>query len=170
MASKPRTAERLLTQKELAELLGLTSRQIRNLTEEGILKTEPLGAREFYPWPASNHRYIAYKVERSRPAASSKEEHLRARKLAAETEIAELKAAEARRELIPFDLHVARVAQLLDRLRGRLLAVPGYWAPEVVGLKDVKQAVGRLRPLMAELLDSLSRISEDWDGDSQPDD
>lgn len=156
---------RLLTQKELAEFLGLTTRQIRNLEKEGVIPTEALGAKKFYPWPQANLAYIAYREELRAGSHASGLEHARQRKVAAEAELAELSAAQRRGELIPLEYHERRVGHLLDRLRSQLLAVPGYWGPEMVGLKDVREAVGRVRPLAHQLLHDLTTMAESWEED-----
>lgn len=153
---------RLLTQKELASFLDLTTRQIRNLEKDGILSTKPLGARKFYPWPTANHEYIAYRESLKGGAGPSNLEKARQRKMEAEAEIAELRAAETRGELVPIALHLDRVGELLDRLRSQILAIPGYWGPELVGAADVRDAVSRIRPLAHELLEDLSQMAESW--------
>lgn len=150
--------------------LDLTTRQVRNLEKDGILPTKALGARKFYPWPQANHAYIAYRERLKSGPGITGLETARQRKMEAEAELAELKAAETRGELVPVHLHLDRVGRLLDRLRGKILAIPGYWGPELVGIRDVRDAVGRLRPWVHELLDDLSQMADEWEeGDEKAD-
>ncbi len=83
-------------------------------------------------------------------------EKIRLRKLEADTARAELDLRKARGELVQVSTHRSRLQAIVERLRARLTAAPGAWAPQLVGLKTVPEALQRGRQLVNELLDSLS--------------
>lgn len=92
----------------LAELLGVTQRQISNLAREGMPHRG-----ERYPVAECVQWYIRRRSPDGRP---TDERAARARKLHAEAEAAELDLAERRGDLIPRSVHERRCEQFAQRL------------------------------------------------------
>lgn len=160
-------AERLLTQAELADVLPITTRQIRKLVKEG-LPTTSLGRRTMYPLAECVAWYIEY-----REAIAAKRlgdlGNAKARKAVADADMAELKAGELRGSLIPAERYHAELSRILRRLADRVAALESSWAPHIVGLEDIpaaQEALGEraadlLRNLQADLLDESDRQAAD---------
>ena len=82
-----------LAQKQLAQWLGLTARQIHNLVAEGMPAPVRNG-RRVYPWPAALRWYIDYRVraEVKRGTGGDDAAALRRREAAARADRAETDA------------------------------------------------------------------------------
>ena len=83
-------------------------------------------------------------------------EEARARKMAAEAELAELTLARERGRLIPIETHGERLARILERVRARLVALPGSLAPRLVGIETAAEAQGLIAAGVAAVLTELS--------------
>lgn len=150
-----------VNQTELAQILGITSRQVRNLEKKGIPHRSK-GREKLYPVPGAVLWYIQQERERASSSAPLEEmKELKNRKLSAETRLAEFEAAEKEGKLIPLEIHEERFAAQLERLRARILNVPGAWAPALVGCRAIPDAMTRLKGLCSELLQELSDLSEE---------
>lgn len=79
----------------------------------------------------------------------------RARKMAAEARLSELHLREVEGDLVPIEHVRAIEAARRAELRARILSVPGKWAPQVVGLRNVAAAQARLEDVMNDLLQTL---------------
>ena len=101
-----------IPQKELATRLGLTTRQVHNLAEQGVVPKRVRNGKADYPWPESLHKYIAWKIEAARDE-SFDEAKERARKLRADADLRELELAERRGLLIPADKVQERYEEFL---------------------------------------------------------
>lgn len=97
--SRSSAGRRLLTKAEAAELLGFTERRLEQLVAEHPhdLPCVGRGARRRFPWPAlrewRDKQLVQHGVRSVRPQSL---EEARARKLAAEADLAEMEAAERR--------------------------------------------------------------------------
>ena len=80
----------------------------------------------------------------------------RARKVAAEAELAEIELAIQRRQLLTVADWESALTTLLDGVRARLLALPGRLAPLVAGVDSVPAAVAVIEPVVAEVLSDLA--------------
>lgn len=152
-------ADRLLTQQELAEVLPITSRQIRNLVKEGMPQ-ETLGARTLYPLAACVRWYIAHREAIASGQRTNRSE-AQARKTEAQARLAELEVEEAEGRLIPLALHQDRLAAILDRLRAKILAIPGTWPPRLIRARTVAEMMRSLKPLVHELIEALAATADD---------
>lgn len=142
-----------LTQKEMAEVLGLSTRQVANLEVLGM-PTKSKAGKKLYPSTPGMRWYIHYKVQAAQPADF---EEARARKMSAEAELAELDLAQKRGQLIPLEQHGQRLARILERVRARLVAIPGTVAPRLLSLETAVEAQAVVAGAVAEALEELSR-------------
>lgn len=153
-----------LTQKEVADRLGLTTRTVRRLKDlEEFPLIVPEKGHPRYPWPEWRDAYLDYKrrqlEEEVRPDTEGRGPAYR--KKEADAYLAELRAAEEEGSLIPLEVHEELLAIYLDRIRSILLNIPGSWAPELVDLESRAKVNKRLRPLLEELLEDLQAIGDD---------
>jgi hypothetical protein len=152
-----------ISQKELGERLGITTRQIRNLVFEGLPK-DGEGPKATHPWPESRDWYNAYiRAQERKKQPEDDLKDLRKRKFIAEVRKAEIEVEEADGRLIPFDVHELRVGQICDRLRNVLMTVPSKFLSRIqVTRTDLEaQAVGE--QIRDELLRALQGTAEDID-------
>lgn len=165
----PKSTPHEVNQKDLARILGLSTRQIRNLEAQG-LPHRAEGNQKLYPIPESVQWYMQQAVDRAQDKAESQEKaESERRKLAAEAKLAEIKAAEAEGRLIPLEVYEEDLSRTLDAVRAKLLNIPGAWSPAVVGCRDVPTALTRLRPLVHSMLGEVvglaDELPDEWDDD-----
>lgn len=163
-ASKPH-----ISQKELADRLGITTRSVRDLVLKGLPK-EGEGPSAKHPWPEARIWYNAYlerlAEERYRPTDL---DALRARKLEADARLAEIEVAKAEQELVPFEMHERRLGAICDRLRGVLMTIPSKYLSAIqVSRTDLEaQSVGET--IRDDTLRALQGVSESIDDESDAD-
>lgn len=151
----------MVSQRELAELLGLTTRQIRNLEGRG-LPVSVTGNRKRYPIPDAIRWYVASKGREAAEAAEvTPYDEALARKTLADARIAERKLAELDAALIPAALHRQVLSRVSEGVAARIRNLPGEWAPRFVGIPNPRQAVPLLQTLATSLLEALAGNAED---------
>lgn len=148
---------REVNQTEFAALVGLSTRQVRNLEAEGLPHRAD-GNAKLYPLPDALDWYYARKYE---PEAPSERKEADLRKLNAEAKLKEIEVAKAAGELVPLDQYTSELGLVLDKVRAKLQNVPGTWAPALVGCKTIPEALTRLRPLVNEILVELSGMGDE---------
>jgi hypothetical protein len=159
-ATKPTGA----TQKEVADALGLTTRQVRNLTDDGTLPRSVKHGKPVYDLGACVQAYIKYKAELDQAKSGGAKEAmatLNARKLAIDVERAELELGKEREQLVTIDFMERQVSGLLQSLRSKCLNFPGKYARELAEATDPADVIGILEDGIAELLTALSETGED---------
>ena len=159
-----------ITQAELGRRLGLTGRHVYRLAEEpNFPMDKSRKGRDRVPWPEANHWYIEHRLRSAESRRRPKTiDQSRASKLEAEARIAQMEAAKFEGTLILLEHHEEVVGELLATLRAGLAAVPGSWAPRLVGCKTIQEVAARLQPLIAETITGLAAEVEDLDeGDTE---
>ena len=116
----------------IARLLDLTTRRVQQLSNEGVIPKAERGRYELIP---AVRGYIAYLKERSLNPGVISFDEVRARKIAAEAEMAEIELREKKGQLIPASEVVDSWAEIVGACRSKLLAVPAKIAP-VVAVED----------------------------------
>lgn len=143
----------VVSQTELASLLSLSTRQIRNLEKEGMPKGSD-GQRSVYEPAACVRWYVQY---RERLAAPKDQEDAEKRRAIAEAQLAELKLAKEQGKVVEVETVGQEVDGMLEQLRNQLLTLPQRWAPQTVGLKTLPEATQVLEAAVLESLAALSR-------------
>jgi phage terminase Nu1 subunit (DNA packaging protein) len=141
----------------VAKLLLLTERRVQQLTREGVLPKADRGRYELAPVIQA---YVKYLRDRALPGEaeglSEDFQKARARRTAAEASMAEMRAAQARGELIPAaDVHEVLTA-IFGRVRSKLLALPSKLAPRLLGVTSVNDAQEQLKAGVYEALSELA--------------
>lgn len=150
----------------IAKLLDLSNRRVQQLSKEGIIPKTERGRYELVP---AVRGYIRYLKERSiNPGVVSFDE-VRARKTAAEAEMAELELLQRKGDLIPMQQVIDTWLELIASCRSKMLSMPAKLAP-VVAVEDnpavCKQIV---EEQMMEALDEIARWIDDYADDAGSD-
>ena len=160
----------IVNQKELAQCLGISSRRVRQLKDEGLFRLSK--AERGYILEQSIQEYIEYKVnaETGRRASISKEE-VQAEHEEVKMKISLLKLRKLRRELHEAEDVEAFLSSMLLRFRNRLLAVPSKLAMEVAGETDLNVIMQVTKREMLAVLEELAEYDPDEiDGQKGEDD
>ncbi len=156
-----------LSQKAFGALFGLTSRHVYNLVQDGLPR-EVEGNRVYIPVPAGPRWYVEWKANKLAPTVSDEKKSLTALKLEVEIRIAQLELAKAEGKAVDLDYLEQQIEAIAQRVRARLLAVPGKYAPAMVGLRNIAEAQARLEAIIAEIMAALSETGEDPELDDEP--
>lgn len=161
-------AEKLITQKECAEMLGLTSRQIHNLVEQGMPRRARNG-KAMYPWPSSLRWYLQHKSEQvaAKKGEKTPNADIFTRKLEAETRLQEIELEKEEGQLVALDYMERQLTETLGRVRAQLLNMPGKYAPTMTNIASIAEAQLRIEGMVAEVMGAMTEIGEDpgIDGD-----
>lgn len=83
------------------------------------------------------------------------------RKLEAEAQLKEYELAEKMGEMVSVDHAAEEFDRILDQLRSNLVAIPGKYAPRVVGLRTMAEAVTVLEQMVADLMHGMMSVADD---------
>ena len=149
-----------VNQKELAQCLGISSRRVRQLREDGLFKLSQEGRG--YNLEKSIQEYIEYKVnaETGRRASISKEE-VQAEHEEVKKQISLLKLRKLRRELHEAADVEAYLSDMLLRFKNRLMALPTKLAMQVSGEKDLNVIIQTIKKELTAVLEELSEYDPD---------
>lgn len=148
-----------LTKKEFADAIGVSPSQVDNLVTDGVPRIKE-GRRYYYGLDAITW-YFQRKLDRISSQRPPALDEAKARKELAEAELTEMRLAQARKELVPIDLAQEELGFVLDKLRARLLNVPGRYAPMIIALKNYGEAKLKLDQIIHEAMLELMRVSDD---------
>lgn len=154
-----------ITQKELAERLGITGRHVRNLVFEGMPK-DGEGPKATHPWPESRDWYNGYlraQERKKEPEDDLKE--LRKRKFVAEVRKAELEIEEAEGRVVRYEIVELRIGQICDRLRNVLMTVPSKFLSRIQVARSELEAQAVGEQIRDESLRALQGTAQDVDDD-----
>lgn len=152
--------ERLVTQKELAECLRISTRQVRNLRGDGLFQ-EAMVERK-YDLPKCIAEYIDFKVkaETGRGAKISieqqKAEHEEIKK-----QISKLKLRKLRRELHEASDVEEFLTDMLLKFKGHMTSMPSKLAIQIAGETDTNKVIQILDREIKDALDELSEYDPD---------
>lgn len=149
-----------VNQKTLAAALGISSRQVRNLREQGMF--EFVSGTKKYDLTKCVSEYIEFKVKAEIGSGTSivkekeQAEHERLKK-----EITKIKLRKLRKEVHEAADVEAFLNGMLLNFRARLLSVPGKVAPQILGLSDINAIIKILDDEMIQTLEELSEYDPD---------
>lgn len=149
-----------VNQKELAQCLGISSRQVRNLRKEGMFQT--VKGDRGYILETCVQEYINFKVnaEMGRGALVSIEK-VKASHEEVKRDISVLKLRRLRRELHEAADVEAFLTDMLTRFKNRLLSLPSKMAMRVAGERDINRIIQILTKSIYEALEELSEYDPD---------
>lgn len=149
-----------VNQKELAQCLDLSDRQVRNLKNEGLFRTLKNGRG--YNLEECIKAYINYKInaEMGRRTSVTKEE-VQAEHEEVKKQISLLKLRALRRELHTAANVEAFLSDMLIRFRNRILSLPPKMAMELSGMDDINQMIQVIKKDLSDALEELSEYNPD---------
>jgi phage terminase Nu1 subunit (DNA packaging protein) len=180
------SADRYVTREEIAFLLDVDVRTVTNYVGKETLgfPSRVRGDRRTFPvrkclqW--QRDRLVADAIADVAPPAPTDIVEAERRKAVADAELAELKVARMRGDVVAVQAAAKVIRDAFGRVRARLLATPGEFAPQILYIEELPKAVLKLRDLvdtvMAELQSNAGESdvddesADDGDTDGGPDD
>ena len=154
----------IVNQKELAQCLGISSRRVRQLREDGLFELAREGRG--YQLEKCIQEYIDYKVnaETGRRASISKEQ-IQAEHEEVKMKISKLKLRRLRQELHEAEDVEAFLSAMLLRFKNRLMSCPAKLAMEIAGEMDINTILQTIKKELSAALEELSEYDpEEIDG------
>lgn len=150
----------VVNQKELAQCLGISTRQVRNLRDEGLFRT--VKGNRGYVLETCVQEYINFKVNAEMGRGASRSvERIKADHEAIKKEISALKLRRMRQELHEAADVEAFLSDMLVRFKDRLLSLPSKLAMQIAGETDINVLVQVLTRGFNEALEELSGYDPD---------
>ena len=149
-----------VNQKQLANILGITDRRVRQLREEGFFSFAESGKK--YNLEKCVQEYIEYKIKTETDRGTSidvekeKAEHENIKK-----NISKLKLRKLKKELHEASNVEMFLNEMLINFRNRLLSIPSKVAIQVLGEQDINRVISLLNKEMIETLEELSGYDPD---------
>jgi len=146
----------VVNQKELAHILGITGRRVRQLREEGFFSFHENGRG--YLLEKCVPEYIDFKIKAEVKQGTSLDKE----KEQAEHENIKKKISELKFRKMKGELHEARdveyfLGEMLISFKNRLLAVPNRIAMQIIGEEDINSITQILK---AEIVEALKELSD----------
>jgi len=172
-----------VTVSELAVVLGLTSRRIRQLAEEGVIHSVGKNAYLLADAVQSYNKFLSNRLPNDEEVKLEKTKRLAEAQLkASKATIAKLQAKELQGKMHRSEDVAAMTADLIYTVRGALIALPGRLAVDVAALSTPAECSDRIRREVHLVMRELAsykydpakyaeRVRErmDWDGAGQAD-
>ena len=154
-----------VNQSELANILGITNRRVRQLKEEGFFQLVENSRK--YHLESCVQEYIAYKVKAEMGKGTSEEiDKIKAEHEVVKKDISKLKLRRLRKELHEASDVEFFLSNMLVNFRNKLLSVPSKVAVQIIGEEDVNRITELLKREMVETLEELSEYDpEEINGD-----
>lgn len=157
--------------KAVALMFGLTVRRIQQLTQDGVLETELVGKTRKYDRDKTVQTYITYLQDKATGRAQSQSDvENESRKLAAEADLKEAKAAIEKTKLAELEGQMHRsedveavITDLVLEIRSLITALPGRLAMDTARIQTAEEESIRIRDEVNDILEALSNYRYDPD-------
>ncbi|MEE0433900.1 MAG: protoporphyrinogen oxidase [Peptococcaceae bacterium] len=157
-----------LSGKDVAQLFGLTTRRIRQLREDGVIRSE--GSPGKYDLIETVQSYIKHLSSKANGKKQKDNPELEKDKLDGEARIKQAKAEMAELELreMQGELHRAEDVEAITTdhvlyFRSMLMALPGKLAVDLAGTHTAAEQAARVKKEINFVLDSLADYKYDPD-------
>ena len=143
---------------ELAKLLGITDRHLRNLANEKIIKKTEKGK---YLFLESVHGYIEYIESKNDVDLNLKDEKIKEeiKRIKKDTELKGLKIKEHRNQFHSANIIEKVMTSSLVNLKGRLLSLSNRLAPQLIALDNLGEIQEVIQDSIIEALEELSEYN-----------
>ena len=143
---------------ELAKLLGITDRHLRNLANEKIIKKTEKGK---YLFLESVHGYIEYIESKTDVDLNLKDENIKEESQwrKKDTELKGWKIKELRNQLHSANIIEKVMTISLVNLKGRLLSLSNRLAPQLIALDNLGEIQEVIQDSIIEALEELSEYN-----------
>lgn len=140
--------------REAGKRLGMTQQSIGQWADKAPSDAVRLeNGRRWLIWPQFPVWYRQRLQQNAEPADFEK---ARARKMAADAELAELELARMRGEQVAVETYRAEVSGIATKIRAQLLAAPGRYSARIVGTSTLPEAQRHLDAIMRDVLKELA--------------
>lgn len=145
---------------ELAKLLGVTDRHLRNLANEGIIKKTENGK---YLFLESVQGYIEYLELKNDADVDLKDEKIKEeiKKIKKDTELKALKISELKNQLHSATIIEEVMTNMLVNIKGKLLSLPNKLTPAVIACDNLGEIQDIILTGISDTLTELSEYSPD---------
>ena len=151
-----------ITRKQLAELLGLSTRRISQLAKAGIFKNVSRGK---YDLKQVVQAYVDYRIEVEQKRNLGNEDisltDAKKRREIIEAELKLLQLKEKRGELIEREKVVRIATEIVTNTKSRFLAMPSKIAPLLIGIKSIKKIKVILEKEIYNILNDLAKLGDE---------
>ena len=145
---------------ELAKLLGITDRHLRNLANEGVVKKTEKGKYLFFE---SVRGYIEYVESKNDVDLDLKDEKIKEeiKRIKKDTELKDLKIKETKNQLHSAYIVEKVMTNMLMNIKGKLLSISSKIAPAVIALDNLGEIQDVIQDEIFEVLEELSEYEPD---------
>jgi phage terminase Nu1 subunit (DNA packaging protein) len=152
-----------MKQVEVAEVLGVSSRQVHNLVKEGMPRHAENG-KTYYDAPECVAWYLARKVaEAESNAEPTSEWESKARLDSLRADLLDIELQRARGQVMPVEYAVSQLEGIGARLRTKMQILPTKWAPGLVGAQTIPEMATRLEVAVQDAMKALVTVADDLD-------
>lgn len=149
-----------VNQKQLASILGITTRRVRQLREEGFFSFVENG--KTYNLEKCVQEFIEYKIQ----TETNRSKTIDIEKEKAEHEIIKKNISRLKLRKLKKELHEASNVEMflngmLVNFRNRLLSMPNKLAVQVLGEQDINRIIELMNKEILETLEELSEYDPD---------
>lgn len=143
---------------DLAKMLGVSDRHIRDLANENVVKKTAQGK---YLLLESVRGYIEYLKSRNDADISLKDEKIKeeTKRIIKDTEIKELKIKELKNQLHSADVIEKVMTDSLINMKGKLLSLSNKLAPQIIALDNLGEIQNVIQDGIFEALEELSEYN-----------
>lgn len=143
---------------DLAKMLGVSDRHIRDLANENVVKKTAQGK---YLLLESVRGYIEYLKSRNDADISLKDEKIKeeTKRIIKDTEIKELKIKELKNQLHSADIIEKVMTDSLINMKGKLLSLSNKLAPQIIALDNLGEIQDVIQDGIFEALEELSEYN-----------
>ena len=143
---------------DLAKMLGVSDRHIRDLANENVVKKTAQGK---YLLLESVRGYIEYLKSRNDADISLKDEKIKeeTKRIIKDTEIKELKIKELKNQLHSADVIEKVMTDSLMNMKGKLLSLSNKLAPQIIALDNLGEIQDVIQDGIFEALEELSEYN-----------
>ena len=145
---------------DLAKMLGVSDRHIRDLANENVVKKTAQGK---YLLLESVRGYIEYLKSRNDADISLKDEKIKeeTKRIIKDTEIKELKIKELKNQLHSADVIEKVMTDSLINMKGKLLSLSNKLAPQIIALDNLGEIQDVIQDGIFEALEELSEYNQE---------
>ncbi|WP_064611169.1 hypothetical protein [Streptobacillus moniliformis] len=145
---------------ELAKIIGITDRHVRNLAKEGIIKKTETGK---YLFIESLQGYIRYLETKKEADVNLKDEKIKEEisKIKVDTELKKIRIAELKNQLHDAKIVEEVMNNMLVNLKGKLLSVSNKIAPLVIACDNLGEIQSIIHDSISDTLVELSNYNSD---------
>ena len=155
--------KRHVSQSSCAEIFGVHRNTVANWIKQGCPFVQKANKKQGKDWVLDTADVAQWRADKAvqdtvGDTEAATEDELRRRKLAADTQLAELEVGKKRGELIPKDEIEKLLSELVIATRTRLLLVPRRCAVHLIGLSNETEIREIIEAEQLEALTDLSNI------------